>query len=190
MANGKVQLSDGTVLIDLTGDTVDAASLLLGKIAHGSDGELITGTHECSGGEGIPNCDLLFSNDSLAITYTSTNAGTAATLTVPNLYNYPMVVVVFEKKNTSSSLSFLRSTTVLMNTYPITGSTSVTRYGAMQYMNSSGAVTNSSSTSYGLWGHSIGNNKNTSLTVRGRCNSSYFSSLSGQYHVRVIGIKF
>jgi hypothetical protein len=41
--NSKVQLSDGTVLIDLTNDTVDAASLAEGKTAHGADGALITG---------------------------------------------------------------------------------------------------------------------------------------------------
>ena len=34
-----------TVLIDLTGDTVTAADLVSGRTAHGSDGELITGTN-------------------------------------------------------------------------------------------------------------------------------------------------
>lgn len=34
-----------TVLVDLTGDTVTAADLTLGRTAHGSDGELITGTN-------------------------------------------------------------------------------------------------------------------------------------------------
>lgn len=33
----------GTVQIDLTGDTVDAASLLAGRTAHGADGEAVTG---------------------------------------------------------------------------------------------------------------------------------------------------
>lgn len=47
MANeyvSKVALSNGTVLIDLTGDTVTAADLLEGVTAHGKDGAPITGT--------------------------------------------------------------------------------------------------------------------------------------------------
>ena len=34
MANNKVQLSDGTVLLDLTGDTVTPETLMAGVIAH------------------------------------------------------------------------------------------------------------------------------------------------------------
>lgn len=41
--NSKVVLSDGTVLIDLTADTVDAAHMLDGYTAHGKDGAPITG---------------------------------------------------------------------------------------------------------------------------------------------------
>lgn len=43
MANSKVVLSNGTVLIDLTADTVDASHLLSGYTAHGADGEAVTG---------------------------------------------------------------------------------------------------------------------------------------------------
>ena len=42
--NNKVVLADGTVLIDLTGDTVTAAKLLYGYTAHAADGSTITGT--------------------------------------------------------------------------------------------------------------------------------------------------
>lgn len=42
--NSKVVLSNGTVLIDLTADTVDAAHLLDGYTAHGKDGAPITGS--------------------------------------------------------------------------------------------------------------------------------------------------
>lgn len=42
--NSKVVLADGTVLIDLTSDTVDAAHLLTGYTAHGADGAPVTGT--------------------------------------------------------------------------------------------------------------------------------------------------
>ena len=43
MANNKVQLSDGTVLLDLTGDTVTPETLLSGATAHNAAGEKITG---------------------------------------------------------------------------------------------------------------------------------------------------
>lgn len=42
--NSKVVLTDGTVLIDLTSDTVDAAHLLASYTAHGADGAPIVGT--------------------------------------------------------------------------------------------------------------------------------------------------
>ena len=44
--NSKVVLSDGTVLMDLTSDTVDAAHLLKNYTAHGKDGAPITGACE------------------------------------------------------------------------------------------------------------------------------------------------
>lgn len=49
MANNKVQLSDGTVLLDLTGDTVTPGTLLTGVTAHNAAGEQIVGT----GGGGV-----------------------------------------------------------------------------------------------------------------------------------------
>ena len=42
--NSKVVLSNGTVLIDLTNDTVEASKLALGYTAHGADGAPVTGT--------------------------------------------------------------------------------------------------------------------------------------------------
>ena len=42
--NSKVVLANGTVLIDLTSDTVDAAHLLTGYTAHGANGAPITGS--------------------------------------------------------------------------------------------------------------------------------------------------
>ena len=44
MANNKVQLSDGTVLLDLTGDTVTPETLAAGVTAHNAAGEQIVGT--------------------------------------------------------------------------------------------------------------------------------------------------
>lgn len=44
MAANKVVLANGTTLIDLTADTVDAGSLLSGATAHDKSGAAITGT--------------------------------------------------------------------------------------------------------------------------------------------------
>ena len=78
--NSKVVLSTGEVLIDLTADTVAAASLLSGVTAHGADGAPITGT--CT-----------YDSDTSADTLTAAEAitgktfharGTAYTGTMPN----------------------------------------------------------------------------------------------------------
>lgn len=45
MANNKVVLANGTVLIDLTGDTVTSDTLLQGATAHAANGQLITGAY-------------------------------------------------------------------------------------------------------------------------------------------------
>lgn len=50
MANNKVQLSDGTVLLDLTGDTVTPETLMAGVIAHNAAGNPIVGTGGGTGG--------------------------------------------------------------------------------------------------------------------------------------------
>lgn len=52
MANNKVQLSDGTVLLDLTGDTVTPETLQKGYTAHDKSGTKITGTLEASSSGG------------------------------------------------------------------------------------------------------------------------------------------
>ena len=51
MGNSKVELSDGRVLMDLTGDTVTAASLASGVTAHGANGEPVVGTAMVVDGE-------------------------------------------------------------------------------------------------------------------------------------------
>lgn len=46
MANSKIVLSTGEVLLDLTNDTVEASKLLKGFTAHGPDGEPVVGSCE------------------------------------------------------------------------------------------------------------------------------------------------
>lgn len=61
MANNKVQLSDGTVLIDLTGDTVAPDKLLEGVTAHDASGAAIVGNVTFATvytGSGAPDASL------------------------------------------------------------------------------------------------------------------------------------
>ena len=78
--NSKVVLANGTVLMDLTADTVDAAHLLSGYTAHGANGAPVTGT--CT-------FDSDTSDDTLQVAEALTGntfhaRGTAYTGTMPN----------------------------------------------------------------------------------------------------------
>lgn len=57
MADNKVVTSNGTVLIDLSGDTATEEDVVEGKIFHKANGEQTTGTHACSGGD-TPNIQV------------------------------------------------------------------------------------------------------------------------------------
>lgn len=46
MANNKVVLADGTILLDLTGDTVNVGNLGKGATAHNAAGDLVIGAAE------------------------------------------------------------------------------------------------------------------------------------------------
>ena len=79
--NSKVVLSNGTVLIDLTADTITAADLQLGVTAHGADGAPITGTS-------TKNADTsdatVTASEILSGSVGYGAAGTAITGTMPN----------------------------------------------------------------------------------------------------------
>lgn len=47
----KVQMADGTVLMDLTEDTVTAEHMLAGTVAHSSSGATTFGTIQTYGGD-------------------------------------------------------------------------------------------------------------------------------------------
>ena len=58
MANNKVQLADGSILIDLTSDTVTPQTMLNGTTAHASNGEQITGVvNLANAGTSVPLAD-------------------------------------------------------------------------------------------------------------------------------------
>lgn len=62
MANNKVQLSDGTVLLDLTGDTVTPGNLLSGATAHNAAGEPIVGAATAGGITNFPTIEEVKAN--------------------------------------------------------------------------------------------------------------------------------
>ena len=62
MANNKVQLSDGTVLLDLTGDTVTPENLLSGVTAHNAAGEQIVGAATAGGITNFPTIEEVRAN--------------------------------------------------------------------------------------------------------------------------------
>ena len=78
--NSKIVLGDGTVLIDLTSDTIDAASVLSGKTFHDKSGAPLTGT--CDYDADTSN-DTATASEILA-TKTAHARGTALTGTMPN----------------------------------------------------------------------------------------------------------
>lgn len=78
--NSKVVLGDGTVIIDLTADTVDAAHLLEGYTAHGASGAPITGT--CTFDSDTSDDTLTVSEALSGKTFHA--RGTAYTGTMPN----------------------------------------------------------------------------------------------------------
>lgn len=82
MANSKVQLADGTVLIDLTGDTVSAASMLSGTTAHDKAGNAITGTFVPTGKPEQVKTASYTANGTYDITPDSGYAMSKATVTV------------------------------------------------------------------------------------------------------------
>lgn len=83
MANNKVQLSDGTVLLDLTGDTVTPENLLSGVTAHNAAGNRIVGI-----GVGIKLTGIAITTPPTKTTYnageTFDSAGMVVTATYSN----------------------------------------------------------------------------------------------------------
>lgn len=78
--NSKIVLGDGTVLIDLTSDTIDAASVLSGKTFHDKSGAPLTGTCDY---DADTSDDTATASEILA-TKTAHARGTALTGTMRN----------------------------------------------------------------------------------------------------------
>ena len=89
MGNSKI-VYYGETLIDLTGDTVEAAKLLKGVTAHDKKGEKITGTFEASAGGGF-------------VSGTITPASSAIQTITHNLGKQPTGIAVFCSLSASSN---------------------------------------------------------------------------------------
>lgn len=98
--NSKVVLSDGTVLMDLTSDTVDAAHLLSPYTAHGRNGAPITGT--CT--YDADTSDATAAVGEILATKTAYVNGTKLTGTMPN--NGGNNVTVTNKSGTTIPAGF------------------------------------------------------------------------------------
>lgn len=87
MAYNKIQKSDGTVLIDLTNDTVTEDSLVEGYTAHAANGQIITGTQpKLTGVSGIFRGKNLGSGTSFANASTSEQRNAISSGTFENLF--------------------------------------------------------------------------------------------------------
>ncbi len=74
MANNKIQLADGTVLLDLSADTVtSAADIVAGKYGHTAAGTRVLGTAQTGGGGGKNVQGYLGYQSISASSYTATN---------------------------------------------------------------------------------------------------------------------
>ena len=80
MGVSKVVKSNGDVVIDLTADTITAADLASGKIAHGADGEQITGTNTYD----VDSSELTAAVGEVLATKTFAARGQVYTGTMPN----------------------------------------------------------------------------------------------------------
>ena len=67
MANNKVQLADGSVLIDLTDTTAVASDVAQGKYFYGADGIKIEGT--ASSASWVEELGLSLVNGTVCVTY-------------------------------------------------------------------------------------------------------------------------
>lgn len=97
MGVNKVQKADGTVLVDISGDTVARATLAMGVTAHAKNGKQIQG--EATFGGGVPNpvtagdTPVLFNPAIAKATSSSALIATSVSLTVPRAGTWRFIYV-------------------------------------------------------------------------------------------------
>ena len=108
MANNKVQLRDGTVLLDLTGDTVTPEALAAGVTAHDAKGDSIVGTATASG---VVSYYKKFASSEWAQT------DVEATMSIPRNEHGISGVDVFAQVSILANKSYRKGTWASLETY-------------------------------------------------------------------------
>jgi len=192
MPNSKVQLANGTVLLDLTSDTVSASTLKRGFTAHDSAGNSITGTMDGGGGgnynvtstenlDGTQNIAIVdvqggITVESLSVTANGTYTAETGKAYSPVSVNVPVPSPTLQSKTATENGTVTPDSgydglsQVIVNV-PTTVSKNI------QYSNVVGKVTNK--TSYTSTGSSI----TVSKTGNYKCTWVHYSyaSVSTQY---------
>lgn len=102
MANNKVQLSDGTTLMDLTQDTVTPQTLLSGATAHNAAGERIVGAATAGGITSFPMIEEVEANWT-AVKLTDATGGGAIQFTSSII----LAFIIGEKEAIDQGILFL-----------------------------------------------------------------------------------
>lgn len=123
MADNKIELADGTVLIDLTEDTVNSSSMLRGITAHDASGETITGTMAkiyygtcdtaASSASKIVSCsdfDILASGCIILVNFTYANGASNPTLNVNSTGAKPILIAGNTAPSSNSDGSWIAGT--------------------------------------------------------------------------------
>lgn len=161
MANNKVVLANGTVLLDLTGDTVDAEHLMQGYTAHDKSGAAIVGTAS-GGGGGVPLPSPVTAGDTPV--YFSNQLYNAKSRSQQTAYSWQCEKAGTYRIKTvgcASNRLYGKAWIYVNNTQKITGSFETTDYSTVYWMpiqgdvalNAGDTVTlqyNPNSTSYGM----------------------------------------
>lgn len=190
MANNKVQLSDGTVLIDTSGVTVTPEVLMDGYTALDKTGALIVGTASSSGGS---SWTLLASTEKNAST-TSTSATTVTTIRAGSAAwtDAKIIYVRIRDKAGKRSGHFYGSDTFFVNNNKANGTTAscntavrfIHRYSGAQW----GVYMGTGSTGYGVYAFNI--SSSGAVTINRRYNSTNSLTIDGTYVIEVYALDY
>lgn len=181
MAISKVDFF-GNTLIDISGDTVDAAHLAQGYTAHDKEGEPVVGTMAGGGS----SWELIASQTLTGVSTTSTSNATAGTIALGSTAFTKDDIIWVHIRDTAGKRAgyFYGSDAIFINANKANGSTSTfTAPGVTTIRYSTSSQFAAYTGAYGVWGYSI--SSSGTLTVRKRYNSNYSLTVNGDYKVDV-----
>ena len=206
MANNKVQLADGTVLIDITDTTAVASDVAAGKYFYGADGIKTLGTGSGGGNTIIfngglvsqsdddeGNVDLVFApageaytlidSRELTVNTTSTSQVSKATINIPQIYHDSDVILytrIIDKAGPRDGYFYgSHNWIVQMDAKNGTsGISSVARY-IYKY---SGTQYSCYTSAYGIYVYGTANSSSLyQVKIYSRYNSTYSTTINGTY---------